>query len=542
MPSGLTVVKGLYAPFANISSNWSTLNDTALNSIGASKVFKYAGSADASSTPTTYKNALAFVSPELTKERPEAITIAQYSYTDAANNTYYYYVGYHMAEKGDGCFAEGTLITLADGSTKKIEELTFDDELLVWDFFNGEYTTATPSLLIDDGENDYEIITLNFDDGSDLRIIYEHGLFDVEENDYVLINKGNANEYIGHTFIKNNGTENVEVKLESVEITNEYIGCYTLLTAQHNNCIANGLLTVTPPPIDRFYDYFEIGEGMKYDEALMQADIEEYGLYTYDDFKAYISYEEFIAFNGPYLKVLVGKGYITFNDILEQIQAFGVGSEYTPEEETEEPDPVDIPEEDPIVPLNEEEIITSVTVISAKNTVSTAGYKVTFIQNENVLTLTASGTATSGYAIITLDGDTYYTGNIAVGESIEITVKNLDVAKDKNIKVTSSWGTCQSTITDNIIDLGEFKVLAGRSETGVSVTLSNTTKYDVTGDVYVAVYSAGRLVSVNKLNMTATAKNDTPKLFESSLSETDKVRVFMWETGTMKPMINLIEI
>ena len=33
--------------------------------------------------------------------------------------------------------------------------------------------------------------------------------------------------------------------------------------------------------------YFEMGEGMKYDEELMQADIEKYGLYTYDDFADY---------------------------------------------------------------------------------------------------------------------------------------------------------------------------------------------------------------------------------------------------------------
>ena len=70
---------------------------------------------------------------------------------------------------------------------------------------------------------------------------------------------------------------------------------------------------------DEWFNYFEIGEGMKYDEAKMQADIEKYGLYEYSDFAEYVTYEQFLAFNGPYLKVLVGKGYITFDEIIELI-------------------------------------------------------------------------------------------------------------------------------------------------------------------------------------------------------------------------------
>ena len=37
----------------------------------------------------------------------------------------------------NACFVEGTEITLADGSIKKIEDITYEDELLVWDFDHG---------------------------------------------------------------------------------------------------------------------------------------------------------------------------------------------------------------------------------------------------------------------------------------------------------------------------------------------------------------------------------------------------------------------
>ena len=223
---------------------------------------------------------------------------------------------------GGNCLAEGTLITLADGTQKPIEQLTFDDELVVWDFFKGEYTVSKPSLLIYDGLQDWNVINLRFSDGTVLRVIYEHGLYDVNSNGYVYINKDNAASYVGHDFVRYVNGENKTVRLTDYEITNEHIGCYTLLTAYYNNCIANGLLTVTPPPQPGWYDYFKIGEGMKYDEALMQADIAKYGLYDYSAFSDYVSYDEFLAFNGPYMKILVEKGLITYEDIIKQINEF----------------------------------------------------------------------------------------------------------------------------------------------------------------------------------------------------------------------------
>ena len=54
----------------------------------------------------------------------------------------------------------------------------------------------------------------------------------------------------------------------------------------------------------------------------MQADIEKYGLYTYEDFAAYVTYEEYVAFGGAYFKVLVGKGLLEFEDILMAVATY----------------------------------------------------------------------------------------------------------------------------------------------------------------------------------------------------------------------------
>jgi len=58
----------------------------------------------------------------------------------------------------------------------------------------------------------------------------------------------------------------------------------------------------------------------------MQKDIETYGLYTYEDFAEYIPEEVYNAFPAAYLKVSVGKGYLTFDDILAMIERYVVGN------------------------------------------------------------------------------------------------------------------------------------------------------------------------------------------------------------------------
>ena len=228
-----------------------------------------------------------------------------------------------------GCFAEGTLITLADGTQKPIEEITFEDELLAWDFNTGTYVVTVPSLIESYDLGNYRVINLYFADGTTVRVVTEHGFFDVEENNFVYIDETNVDSYVGHNFVKvgPNGTYE-SVELVGYEVTVEDVRYYTIQTAIYNNCIAENMFTLTSPPEmldnDEWFDYFEIGEGMKYDEEKMQADIEKYGLYTYEDFAEYVTYEQFIAFNGPYLKVLVGRGVLTFEQILELIATYVV--------------------------------------------------------------------------------------------------------------------------------------------------------------------------------------------------------------------------
>ncbi len=225
------------------------------------------------------------------------------------------------------CLVEGTMITMADGSKKAVEDIVVGDEVITWNFIEGKHEIVPVCLAVNDGNDDFRVVTLSFEDESTLKFIDNHGVFDATLNEYAYITPNNAEEFLGHDFVKLNADGLVEtVKLVGFDITRETVGCYTLQTAFNVNCVANGLLTQTPPLCEGYFDYFEMGEFMKYDAEKMQADIDTYGLYTYDDFKDYLTYDVFMAFNGPFLKIPVEKGYFTFEYLLEEIANFGIGT------------------------------------------------------------------------------------------------------------------------------------------------------------------------------------------------------------------------
>ena len=288
------------------------------------QLFKYQSSSAAGSSPVVKNNILVYSSPSISAKRSEYNTVIEYIYQDNAGSTYYYYIGYHApAQSYTSCFTSDTLVTLADGTQKRIDEVAYTDELLVWNFYTGEYDAMPSSIIKDYGYDNHTIVTLNFDDGTSVNTINGHGFFDQAANEYVILDEYNVEDYIGHSFLKQDNDGYKAVTLTDYQIKTEYVECWSVLTAEHYNCLINGLFSLTPAAGGNTPDYlmpFALDENMKYDEAKMQADIEKYGLYTYEDFAPYITYEQFEALGLDIFKVSVGKGYITWDSILMLLQ------------------------------------------------------------------------------------------------------------------------------------------------------------------------------------------------------------------------------
>lgn len=224
---------------------------------------------------------------------------------------------------GGTCLAEGTKVRLKNGSEVSVEDLTSTDELLIWNFKTGSFDYA-PILFIDFDETQlYEVINLHFSNDSIVKVVGEHGFFDINLNKYVYLDK-NAHNYIGHYFAANDEQDSLEqVRLDSVSITYEQVKVYSPITSKHYCYFVEDMLSV-PGGMQGLLNIFEV-QDFKYDENLKMKDISEYELYSYEEFisnVAYVSKDIFENFNGKYLKIAIGKSLISIEELRELIAEY----------------------------------------------------------------------------------------------------------------------------------------------------------------------------------------------------------------------------
>ena len=242
--------------------------------------------------------------------------------TGTDEDTYYFKMpddNVTITSTSSWCVTADTLLTLADGSQKRIDELTMNDELLVWNLETGTYDSAPPIFIDDVGPEDYyNVIHLYFSDGTETKIIYEHGYFDYDLGKYVYITESNYRQYIGDRFVKQDDIDNntwETVTLVDSEIIREMARPYSTNTVNHLCFYVDGMLSM-PGGITGLFNIFDVDTStMTYDFDAMQRDIETYGLYTYEEFESLVSRETFDAVNVAYLKISVGKGLMTEEDI-----------------------------------------------------------------------------------------------------------------------------------------------------------------------------------------------------------------------------------
>ena len=246
----------------------------------------------------------------------------------SANGTYTFTmpasdVTISASSESNSCVTPDTLVTLADGTQKRIDEVQPTDMLLVWNFYEGKYDVAPASILMNHGYDTVKVLTLEFADGTKIGTINGHGFFDEARNEFVIINTENVADFVGHNFVKVDGDGYTTTELVGYSVEERYTEVWSILTVRYYNCILEGLWSVTEAEVSNSPTYlmpFVVGEDMKYDSELMQADIEKYGLYTYEDFAMYCTEEQFEALGLDIFKVAVGKGYITYDQIVFLLQ------------------------------------------------------------------------------------------------------------------------------------------------------------------------------------------------------------------------------
>lgn len=135
------------------------------------------------------------------------------------------------------CFVRGTKIILTDRTRKPVQDVTYNDDLLVWDFDNGCYASAKP-IWIKKAQTTTQYYCCEFADGTVLKLVGSdgncHRLFSVDDGAFVY-----ATKCVGKRIMTVNGI----TELLSCELVEEEVEFYNVITDRHLNLYAEGVLT-----------------------------------------------------------------------------------------------------------------------------------------------------------------------------------------------------------------------------------------------------------------------------------------------------------
>lgn len=234
-------------------------------------------------------------------------------------------------DSGDSCFRGSSLVTMEDGTHKRIEELQPGDSVLSFSHETGEYEYAEVMVIYPEGEKDVDVIKLNFSNGESLEILARHDLFEIDERKYVEINADNVDSYVGKNFLAENDGMKEEVTLLSYELSRESSACYAFYTYGNLNAVVDGMLTMTRET--GIYNYFELDEDLTYNEEKRQQDIDTYGIWSHEDLSALMDkygvfqgldeettelvYYYLDGFNAQYMPISIGKGLVSEEELAE---------------------------------------------------------------------------------------------------------------------------------------------------------------------------------------------------------------------------------
>lgn len=210
--------------------------------LGGSATINYKDGTSANVRAGTYQNVVSINSITYTDDRNTGYTLKDANgasktipYTLTSDTTLEIY--------SSECLIEGTQIALSDGSSKAIEDITYNDELLVWNFYEGKFDSAKPVWIkVAEVASRYNLV--KFSNGSEVGFVGAdgekgyHRIFNKEAGAFT--HTGCKDTPNGTTTFAQDGTFPTVVSQEVVE---KEVKFYNVITDKHYNLFANGILT-----------------------------------------------------------------------------------------------------------------------------------------------------------------------------------------------------------------------------------------------------------------------------------------------------------
>ena len=228
-----------------------------------------------------------------------------------------------VTQKQSSCITGDTLVTLADGEKLPVSELKDDDEILVWDFDNGEVTSAPLMAFFRGVDLDgRDVFRIKFEDGSNIGVVHEHLFFDLNAGKFVAVNAKSFN-YIGHKFAKVTEDGNIiPVKVVSITKDGKVKDSYAPQPEKHWNFLVDGFISGNDGQLG-FVNRFDVDTNtMKYNKDWKEMDLLMFGTCGFDLFEDVMSVKFFTKNRFAEAAVAFGKGLMTPEYFIDYLRSF----------------------------------------------------------------------------------------------------------------------------------------------------------------------------------------------------------------------------
>ena len=194
----------------------------------------------------------------------------------------------HITAQSSGCIVFDTLITLADGTQKKIQDVTYKDRILRLNHDTGEIDTSYCHWINRDETAD-KYYYVKFSDGSSIKFINPHAMFSLDDLCYVQVTdpkQFHVGTRVPKQVMKDGKYVLTEVTVESIDIVLETVHFCEVVTSQFFNCFANNLL-ISEPFTTGFQNMYGFNEDLTYKSPVRKQ-------YLAGEYKGYLFSEDYI--------------------------------------------------------------------------------------------------------------------------------------------------------------------------------------------------------------------------------------------------------
>ena len=161
------------------------------------------------------------------------------------------------------CLVKGTKFLMADGSYKNIEDIKYNDLIMVYNHETGMFNPEYP-IWIESGKPINKYLQHTFSDGTVLNTVGNHSIFSVDANEFVDV-LDESKYYVGTKVLKAEYVNN-EYVLKPVTVTKiEYIYedsySYDVVSTRYYNAITESILTSDGrPALSNVYNFEDVAK------------------------------------------------------------------------------------------------------------------------------------------------------------------------------------------------------------------------------------------------------------------------------------------